>query len=55
MSICFACSGNRVFNPKDTTDAQSKILALLLHKSLAPFEKGGSIGETERIILNLLK
>ncbi|KAK2835480.1 hypothetical protein Q5P01_015964 [Channa striata] len=36
--------GNHVFNPKEDTDAQSKILALLLHKSLVPFEKEDPLG-----------
>uniref|UniRef100_A0A3B4TCC2 Uncharacterized protein n=1 Tax=Seriola dumerili TaxID=41447 RepID=A0A3B4TCC2_SERDU len=31
--------GNHVFNPKEDTVAQSKVLALLLHKSLIPIEK----------------
>ncbi|XP_038572937.1 urotensin 2 domain containing [Micropterus salmoides] len=36
--------GNHVFNPKEDTDAQSKILALLLHKSLVPVEKDDPLG-----------
>ncbi|KAG7230701.1 hypothetical protein INR49_019514 [Caranx melampygus] len=36
--------GNRVFIPKEDTDAQSKILALLLHKSLVPVEKDDPLG-----------
>ncbi|XP_062251636.1 urotensin 2 domain containing [Platichthys flesus] len=36
--------GNRVFNPKEDTEAQSKILALLLHKSLVPVEKEDPLG-----------
>ncbi|XP_033181850.1 urotensin 2 domain containing [Anabas testudineus] len=36
--------GNHVFNPKEDTDAQSKILTLLLHKSLVPFEKDNPLG-----------
>lgn len=55
MVICSTCAGNHVFNPKDDTDAQSKILALLLHKSLVPFEKDDPLGETEIKRLNLLK
>ncbi|XP_034387226.1 urotensin 2 domain containing [Cyclopterus lumpus] len=31
--------GNHVYNPKEDTDSQSKILALLLHKSLVSVEK----------------
>ncbi|KAM4629828.1 urotensin 2 domain containing [Polymixia lowei] len=38
--------GNHVFNPKEDTDAQSKILALLLHKSLVPVERNDPLGET---------
>lgn len=41
-------AGNHVFNPKEDTDAQSKILTLLLHKSLVPFEKDNPLGKTER-------
>uniref|UniRef100_A0A3Q3R310 Urotensin 2B n=1 Tax=Monopterus albus TaxID=43700 RepID=A0A3Q3R310_MONAL len=37
-------SGNNVFNPKEDTDAQSKILSLLLHKSLVPIEKDDPLG-----------
>lgn len=44
--IYFAYAGNHVFNPKEDTDAQSKILALLLHKSLVPVEKDDPLGET---------
>ncbi|XP_071059087.1 urotensin 2 domain containing isoform X1 [Pseudochaenichthys georgianus] len=36
--------GNHVFNPKEDTDPQSKILALLLHKSLIPVEKDDPLG-----------
>ncbi|XP_056235254.1 urotensin 2 domain containing [Seriola aureovittata] len=36
--------GNHVFNPKEDTDAQSKVLALLLHKSLIPIEKDDPLG-----------
>ncbi|XP_036970638.1 urotensin 2 domain containing [Acanthopagrus latus] len=36
--------GNSVFNPREDTDVQSKILALLLHKSLAPVEKDDPLG-----------
>ncbi|XP_034438491.1 urotensin 2 domain containing [Hippoglossus hippoglossus] len=36
--------GNRVFNPKEDTEAQSKILALLLHKSLVSVEKDDPLG-----------
>ncbi|CAJ1060660.1 urotensin 2 domain containing [Xyrichtys novacula] len=36
--------GNHVFNPKEDTDPQSKILALLLHKSLVPVEKDDPLG-----------
>ncbi|XP_074493088.1 urotensin 2 domain containing [Sebastes fasciatus] len=35
---------NHVFNPKEDTDPQSKLLALLLHKSLVPVEKGDPLG-----------
>ncbi|KAI3368737.1 hypothetical protein L3Q82_025723, partial [Scortum barcoo] len=42
--ICSAHAGNRVFNPKEDTDPQSKILALLLHKSLVPVEKDDTLG-----------
>lgn len=43
--IYFPCAGNHVFNPKEDTDAQSKILALLLHKSLVPVDKDDLLGE----------
>ncbi|XP_068447793.1 urotensin 2 domain containing [Clinocottus analis] len=36
--------GNHVYNPKEDTDPQSKILALLLHKSLVPVEKEDPLG-----------
>ncbi|XP_050932909.1 urotensin 2 domain containing [Lates calcarifer] len=36
--------GNRVFNPKEDMDTQSKIIALLLHKSLIPIEKDDLLG-----------
>uniref|UniRef100_A0A3Q0S6X3 Urotensin 2B n=1 Tax=Amphilophus citrinellus TaxID=61819 RepID=A0A3Q0S6X3_AMPCI len=36
--------GNPVFNPREDTDPQSKILALLLHKSLVPAEKDDPLG-----------
>ncbi|KAM8745847.1 urotensin 2 domain containing [Acanthopagrus schlegelii] len=39
-----ATPGNSVFNPREDADAQSKILALLLHKSLAPVEKDDPLG-----------
>ncbi|XP_051930131.1 urotensin 2 domain containing [Hippocampus zosterae] len=35
---------NRVLNPKDGIDIQSKILSLLLHKSLVPLEKNDTPG-----------
>uniref|UniRef100_A0A8D3D4I5 Uncharacterized protein n=1 Tax=Scophthalmus maximus TaxID=52904 RepID=A0A8D3D4I5_SCOMX len=41
-------SGNHFLNPKEDTDAQSKILALLLHKSLVPVEKDDPLGERQR-------
>lgn len=47
LHVGFTCAGNHVFNPKEDTDAQSKIL-LLLHKSLVPVEKDDPLGETER-------
>ena len=37
--------GNSVLNPNDAIDPQSKILALLLHKSLVPVEKEDPLGE----------
>ncbi|XP_062280279.1 urotensin 2 domain containing [Scomber scombrus] len=37
-------TGNHVFNPKEDTDAQSKILGLLLHKSLIPVERDDPLG-----------
>ncbi|KAM9848899.1 uncharacterized protein ACBR49_008185 [Aulostomus maculatus] len=37
-------SGNRVFNTKEDADVQSKILSLLLHKSLVPVEKSEPLG-----------
>lgn len=43
--ICSAHAGNHVFNPTEDTDPQSKILALLLHKSLVPVEKDDPLGE----------
>ncbi|KAA8589582.1 hypothetical protein FQN60_012947 [Etheostoma spectabile] len=36
--------GNSVMNPKEYTNHQSKILAMLLHKSLAPVEKDDPLG-----------
>ncbi|XP_035863395.1 urotensin 2 domain containing [Sander lucioperca] len=36
--------GNNVFNPKEDTNHQSKILALLLHNSLVPVEKDDPLG-----------
>ncbi|CAN9500385.1 unnamed protein product [Ophioblennius macclurei] len=37
--------GNHVLNPKeDTAELQSKILALLVHKSLVPVEKDDPLG-----------
>uniref|UniRef100_A0A3Q3RTB2 Urotensin 2B n=1 Tax=Mastacembelus armatus TaxID=205130 RepID=A0A3Q3RTB2_9TELE len=36
--------GNNVFNPKEDTDTQGKILSLLLHKSLVPAEKDNPLG-----------
>ncbi|XP_076008961.1 urotensin 2 domain containing [Genypterus blacodes] len=36
--------GHHVFNPKEDTDDQSKILALLLHKSLVPIEREDPLG-----------
>ncbi|KAK9519353.1 hypothetical protein VZT92_022089 [Zoarces viviparus] len=36
--------GNHVYDPKDDTDPQSKILALLLHKGLVPVEKDDPLG-----------
>ncbi|XP_065812414.1 urotensin 2 domain containing isoform X1 [Labrus bergylta] len=36
--------GNHVYNPKEDTDPQSKILALLLRKSLVPDEKDSPLG-----------
>ena len=43
--MCFICAGNHVFDLKDDADGQSKILALLIHKSLVPVEKDDSLGE----------
>ncbi|XP_037830122.1 urotensin 2 domain containing [Kryptolebias marmoratus] len=37
-------SGNHVFNSKEDTDTQSKILALLLHKSSAPVDNNDPLG-----------
>ncbi|XP_007552842.1 urotensin 2 domain containing [Poecilia formosa] len=37
-------SGNHVFNLKDDPDIQSKIIALLFHKTLASGEKDGPLG-----------
>lgn len=37
-------AGNNVFNPKEDTAPQSKILALLLQKSLVPAEKDDPLG-----------
>ncbi|XP_008290251.1 urotensin 2 domain containing [Stegastes partitus] len=36
--------GNHVFNSKEESDSQSKILALLLHKSLVPVDKDDALG-----------
>ncbi|KAF7668348.1 hypothetical protein LDENG_00020430 [Lucifuga dentata] len=36
--------GIHVFNPNEDVDAQSKILALLLHKSLVPVERDTALG-----------
>lgn len=45
--LFFLCSpaGDNVFNPKEDTYRQSKILTLLLSKSLAPIEKDDPLGE----------
>lgn len=43
--MCFVYAGNHVFNPKGDTDAQNKILALLLHKSLLQVEKDDPLGK----------
>ncbi|KAM4548565.1 urotensin 2 domain containing [Odontesthes bonariensis] len=37
-------SGNHVFDLKEDADSQSKILALLIHKSLVPVEKDEYLG-----------
>uniref|UniRef100_A0A3B3C0N7 Urotensin 2 domain containing n=1 Tax=Oryzias melastigma TaxID=30732 RepID=A0A3B3C0N7_ORYME len=37
----FICAGNRVFNPDE--DTQSKILELLLQKSVVPIEKNSLV------------
>lgn len=42
--LCFVYAGNSVFNPKEDTAPQSKILALLLQKSLVPVEKDDPLG-----------
>uniref|UniRef100_A0A665WLD0 Urotensin 2B n=1 Tax=Echeneis naucrates TaxID=173247 RepID=A0A665WLD0_ECHNA len=54
--------GNHVLNTKDDTDSQSKILALLLQKSLVPTEKDDPLGlelaskltELEQVHVHLL-
>ncbi|XP_057697235.1 urotensin 2 domain containing [Corythoichthys intestinalis] len=37
-------AGNRVLNPKDDVEIQSKLLSMLLHKSLVPIEKNDPPG-----------
>ncbi|XP_077462722.1 urotensin 2 domain containing [Stigmatopora argus] len=37
-------AGNHVLNPKDDVELQSKILSMLLHKSLGPMEKNDTPG-----------
>ncbi|XP_052376782.1 urotensin-2B-like [Oncorhynchus keta] len=37
-------SGNHVYTQRGDTDAQNKILALLLHRSLEPIERNDSLG-----------
>lgn len=44
ISLC-SPAGNNVFNPKEDTFHQSKILALLLSKSLVPIEKDDPLGK----------
>lgn len=41
----FACAENDVFDPREDTDAQGKILAMLLQKSLVPVERNDPLGE----------
>ncbi|XP_055799625.1 urotensin-2B-like [Salvelinus fontinalis] len=36
--------GNHVYPQRGDTDAQNKILALLLHRSLEPFERSDTLG-----------
>ncbi|CAB1314289.1 unnamed protein product, partial [Coregonus sp. 'balchen'] len=36
--------GNHVYHPREGTDGQNKILALLLHKSLEPVERNYALG-----------
>lgn len=45
-------AGNNVFNPKEDTFRQNKILALLLSKSLVPVEKDDPLGERSTHRLN---
>lgn len=44
-SISSVSAGSNVFNPKEDTYRQSKVLALLLSKSLLPVEKDDPLGE----------
>uniref|UniRef100_A0A3B5KCR5 Uncharacterized protein n=1 Tax=Takifugu rubripes TaxID=31033 RepID=A0A3B5KCR5_TAKRU len=39
--------GNNVFDPREDTDPEGKILAMLLQKSLDPVETKDPLGETE--------
>uniref|UniRef100_A0A669EQR2 Urotensin 2B n=1 Tax=Oreochromis niloticus TaxID=8128 RepID=A0A669EQR2_ORENI len=43
--------GNPAFSQKEDTDSQSKILALLLHKSLVPVEKDDPLALKEDLEL----
>ncbi|XP_041745723.1 urotensin-2B-like [Coregonus clupeaformis] len=36
--------GNHVYHPREGTDGQNKILALLLHRSLEPVERNYALG-----------
>lgn len=43
--IHLACAGNDIFDPREDTDPEGKILARLLQKSLVPVERNDPLGE----------
>lgn len=43
--MCLACAENDFLDPREDTDPQGKILAMLLQKSLVPVERNDPLGE----------